>query len=289
MGIHDRGYYRDDPPPGFEVGWNGKSPISIIIIICIVCFVANLFRITPDARLTDLAALHASDLWKPWMWWRVLTYGFVHSSAGPGHLFFNMLSLWMLGRAVEERYGWREFWRIYLFSVVFCGIVFLGIHNLTDRNSSVVGASGAVLAVTMLFVFNYPKNTILLFGIVPMPAWALGLVIVLMNLLFLPNSQDRVAYDVHLAGIAFAAMYFYGNWNFNFLENLFSRFRFARRKTFGPRLKTYNGDDDSADKDAIEADRILEKIQQSGMDSLSSRERKFMERYSKKVRERQHG
>ncbi len=59
MGIYDRGYYREDPPPGLDQTWNGKSPIAMIIIICVASFILNLlFR----GQLSDVAALQTQDL-----------------------------------------------------------------------------------------------------------------------------------------------------------------------------------------------------------------------------------
>jgi hypothetical protein len=52
-------------------------------------------------------------------------------------------------------------------------------------------------------------------------------------------------------------------------------------------LKVHSERDlDREEKDAAEADRLLEKIHNSGKDSLSSREKKFLERYSQSVRNR---
>lgn len=288
MGIHDRAYYRDETPPGLRPSWNNKSPVSMIIIICVVIQVLNLFFKTPDGlRLSDFLALHGDDLYHPWMWWRLLSYGFAHDYQSIGHLFFNMLGLWFLGRAVEERYGWSEFWRIYLISIVFGGMVYLGADQVYGPKAPVVGASGAVLAVTMLFVFNYPRNIIYLY-IFPVEAWVLGLLIILSNFVF--TSGPHVAYDVHAAGIIFAAIYYYGHLNFGFMDNLSGSFRFWRRKTFGPKLKKFDGGSstsESNDADATRADMLLEKIQQKGMDSLSNKEKKFLEDYSQKVRQKQ--
>ena len=43
-------------------------------------------------------------------------------------------------------------------------------------------ASGAVTAVIMLFVFLYPHRTILLFMVIPAPAWVLGVIVIALDL-----------------------------------------------------------------------------------------------------------
>ncbi len=120
--------------------------------------------------------------------------------------------------------------------MIFCGLIYLLGRNLAGGGGSVVGASGAVLAVTMLFVFNYPRNILMLFGVVPIQR-GISLAIVLGNLLFIGGSSSRTAYDVHLAGIAFAAIYYYGNLNFNLFGDARMRWKFWKRKTFGPKLR----------------------------------------------------
>jgi membrane associated rhomboid family serine protease len=137
---------------------DGRSAISQIIIVNVVVFAANAIFSGRDDSLTNFLSLHAGDLFQPWMWWRLLTYGFAHDPANIFHLFWNMLSLWMLGRAVEDRYGKAEFLRIYLTAIVGAGLVWLIRHSLwKDDASLVLGASGAVTCVVMLFVFLYPK------------------------------------------------------------------------------------------------------------------------------------
>jgi hypothetical protein len=94
-----------------------------------------------------------------------------------------------------------------------------------------------------------------------------------------------VAYDVHFAGIVMAAIYFYGHLNFAFLENGWSRLKdIVKRK---PRLRVRTVEDEPpAARDEIEADRLLDKIYREGQGSLTPREQQFLERYSRKVREK---
>jgi hypothetical protein len=150
----------------------------------------------------------------------------------------------------------------------------------TPQTEILLGASGAVICIEMLFVLNFPKETVYLF-VFPIPAWVLGVFLVLSNLVSSPSTG--VAVDVHVVGILFAFAYFFLGWNFGFLQDLQGTFRRAKRKLLGPKLRVHqeNGATDDA-----EADRILQKIHEQGKDSLTSKERKFMEKYSRRVRER---
>lgn len=291
MGIYDRNYYQEE---GLDLRptWNQRSAISTLILINVGVYIVNMlfsgagggFGVRSQGRLNDLLTLYATDFAKPHMWWHLLSYGFVHDASNIGHLVFNMLGLYFLGRPVEQLYGRSEFYRIYLTAVVVCGLGWLVRNQIVPSSDAVLGASGAVICIEMLFVFNFPKQTVYLF-IFPAPAWVLGILLVLANLT--AQSGPGVAYDVHLFGVAFAALYFFGRLSFRFLGDIPGSFRKLMRRLTGPRLTVYSSDNQPAAKesaDAAEADRILAKIHATGQDSLTSREKKFLEKYSKSVR-----
>ncbi len=287
MGIYDREYYRDEGIR-LQPDWNGRSAISYLVILNIAVFVANIllskggFTSQNQGIVNELLALRDSNATQPWMWWRVLSYAFVHDSSQIFHLLFNMLGLYFLGRSVEDKYGKLEFLRIYLMTAIVCGSLWLvkSFALNTPQTEILLGASGAVICIEMLFVLNFPKETVYLF-VFPIPAWVLGVFLVLSNLVSSPSTG--VAVDVHVVGILFAFAYFFLGWNFGFLQDVQGTFRRTKRKLLGPKLRVHqeNGATDDA-----EADRILQKIHEQGKDSLTSKERKFMEKYSRRVRER---
>jgi len=291
MGIHDRPYYReDDFASGLAPSWNQKSAVAILIIANVAVFLAEIFLSPRTASLQDFLSLSTSDLERPWMLWRSLTYGFTHSTANLMHIIGNMLSLWFLGRLVENHYGKAEFFRAYLVSVVTCGLICILFRAATGQPTIVCGASGAVSFVTMLFVLNFPNQTVLLMGVVPVQAWLMGAFLILVNVFgsgtgLVSGGRSQIAWDIHLFGIGFAFAYFYLNWNFAFLTEPFQNWKALRRRWLGPKLQAFSPDDDMSDDEA-EADRILDKIHKLGKDSLSSKEQKFLSKYSKKVRER---
>ncbi len=295
MGIYDRPYYRDSGSPDLAPSWDKRSAVGIIVIVCVVVFFANLIFSGRNDDIQRLLSLHSEDWQQPWMLWRVLSYGFVHDAGNYLHLVFNMFELWMLGRAVEERYGRDEFLRIYLFTVAACGALWLFFRSVLGQDATLCGASGAVCCSTMLYVLNYPRATLLLFGVVPIQAWMLGAFLIFTNVFSQgsaglemrnANRGPAVAFDVHLVGIAIAFAYFYGNWNFGYLASPVDWWRSVRRRWFGPKLKAFKPEVDTASKDEAEADRILDKIHQFGQDSLSTKEKRFLEKYSQQVRDR---
>ncbi|MBU6238892.1 MAG: rhomboid family intramembrane serine protease [Planctomycetes bacterium] len=288
MGLHDRYYYHDNAPLDLRPSFDQRSAVVVLIIINVVIFLANALlgvnKENSQGVVNDLLVLRGSEISQPWWWWHALSYSFAHNRENINHILFNMLSLYFMGRPVEQRYGTREFYRIYLICALFCGALWLIKHAILGGGSEsiVLGASGAVLCISMLFILNYPTVTVFLLFI-PMPAWVMGVILVLLN--FFTLTGEGIAYDVHLAGIGFAFMYFFLRWNFSWLESPAELLGTIRRKVTGPRLKVIRDREFEREQlDAREADRILAKIHESGKDALTSKEKRFMERYSQAMR-----
>ena len=291
MGVYDRDYYR-----GGQSGMQFRGPrtmIGWIILINVIVFLADNLSAEmffSDFKnpyiINDWLSCSPSTLFHPWLWWEFLTYGFVHAPLPiePMHIVFNMLGLWFLGPWVERRYGGREFLRFYLVAIVVCGVLGSAAALLGPSANwrPLVGASGGVVAVIVLFIVNYPKQTLLLFFVIPVPAWLVGVILVLYNLFGNAGHLDaNVAYGVHLVGIAFAGVYFYFGWNLGRLTSRIS-FDWLKRR---PNLRVHRPDADERptnDKLSREVDRILEKIHTQGEASLTKSERKTLEAASRK-------
>jgi hypothetical protein len=144
---------------------------------------------------------------------------------------------------------------------------------------SLVGASGGVSAVVALFVFMFPRATLLLFGVIPMRAWILGVILLAHNFYIALNPESRTAWEAHLIGFGFGAAYYYGKWNFSALK-------FGGLPKRKPKLRVHDPDEGDDPQLQEEADRILKKISEQGEASLSRRERKVLTQYSQRLRQR---
>ena len=295
MGIYDRDYYQTQRP-GISIR-GPRSVVGWLIAINVAIFLADgLF--TPDGSgitINKILAAHVYTLVKPWLWWQFLTYGFAHSSWPEyWHILGNMAGLWFLGRDIEDRYGSKEFLRLYLTMIVLGGVLWSVTSKLQglDAKSGLVGASGAVTGIVMLFALNFPRRTLLLFFVLPVPAWAVGVLIVAMNLFGAAGpDNDNIAYGVHLAGIAFALAYYRFHWNLGRLvEGRFSLDWLKRRPKFRvhdpDRFDNRNKQDRDADDTSAEEDRILEKIHRQGIESLTRQERRTLEAASRRYQNR---
>ncbi len=294
MGIYDRDYYQGDELRPLRP-WDNRSMVTLLILVNAAVYLANFlfFRRALDGwGLMDLLALHSDSLYHPLQWYRFVSYGFAHDPRSIFHILFNMLTLYFLGRNVEDKYGKWEFFRFYMATIVVCGLVWALLRlGQGAAPAAVLGASGAVTAVAMLFVYSFPQATLYLYGAIPVKAWLLGVIIIVTNVF---SSSTLVATDVHLVGAAFATAYFFGKWNFSgsadWLSGMQTRVKQHRRglkiHREGPVAPHSSAAAPSPTKDEAESDRILEKIHREGADSLTAGERRFLERYSREIREK---
>ncbi|MEM6639177.1 MAG: rhomboid family intramembrane serine protease [Pseudomonadota bacterium] len=138
--------------------------------------------------------------------WQLLTYGFLHG--GVGHLAFNMLALYTLGRVLEYEWGPRLFLVYYVACTVMAGLTHMAFAYAGFRGGPVVGASGAVFGLLLAFALRYPNTQImLLFPPVPMrAATAAGLYAIASMLLGVTGQVPIVAHFAHFGGMLGGAL-----------------------------------------------------------------------------------
>src|SRR3989344_4130939 len=101
--------------------------------------------------------------------WQVLTYAFLHGSIG--HIFFNMLGLWMFGSELERIWGQRRYLEFLGASVLTAAACQLLISMLAGYHNPTVGASGGLFGLLLAFGMMFPERTIMpLFPPIPMKA-----------------------------------------------------------------------------------------------------------------------
>ncbi len=181
------------------VNW-GVTNILIGINFVVFCLTEFIFP-----RLTYTLALVPSYVLYGHYYWQFITYMFVHGSIS--HFLFNMLSLYIFGIAVERRVGSKEFLLYYLLTGTLCGVGSYGLYYLANTNVVLLGSSGAIYALLVLFSVLYPRAVIYVFGLIPVAApllIVLYFVIELMSGLFI---SDGVAHMTHLLGLVFGFLY----------------------------------------------------------------------------------
>ena len=120
------------------------------------------------------------------------------------HIAGNMFFLYLFGNNVNDKLGNIGYLAFYL-----AGAVFSGIGHTLMSSSPVLGASGAVAAVTGAYLVLFPQTLItviywfIFIGTMELPA----LYFIALKMIFIDNVMVRytpnVAYDAHLSGYAF--------------------------------------------------------------------------------------
>lgn len=303
MGIYDREYYRREGPSYLGKFTEHGQVCKYLIIVNIVVFVAQLVTrnmgadVHSGGPVTDALILDVDEVLNGQIW-RLLTYAFLHAPNDVWHILFNMLFLWWFGSDVEDLYGPREFLAVYLVSAVAGGVAFVVGHLAGVSGTYCLGASGAVTAVLVLCALHYPTRVIMLFFLLPVPIWLFVIFSVARDAYaLLSNTGAGTAVGVHVAGAAFAFVYFKRQWR---LMSLWPNFRSWRIRRNRPRLRVYHEDEDatpvtvaapasSPDVDEhLEAklDAVLEKVSRTGKDSLTESEQKILQRASEIYRKR---
>ncbi|GIW78737.1 MAG: hypothetical protein KatS3mg105_0544 [Gemmatales bacterium] len=220
----------------------------------------------------------------------------MHAPETLWHIVFNMLFLFWFGPDMEEWYGSREFLLFYLTAAFLGGIGYVAWELVTGSYHAALGASGAVTAVMVLCALHYPHRKILLFFVFPMSIWVFVIFQVARDLFELlgagPASGTAVA--CHLAGAAFGYLYYKRHWH---LSGFLSSFKTLIRRAQRPKLRIYREDErvvplrvgaaETIDEQ-LEAklDAVLEKIANSGQESLTENERAILLRASELMRKK---
>jgi membrane associated rhomboid family serine protease len=166
------------------------------MLICTAVFCAQLlFGRTLDA----LFALWpiASGNFMPW---QVLTYAFMHGDFG--HLFFNMIGLWMFGGELERLWGQKRFIHFLLAGALSAAAIQIIWTMLIGSRVPTVGASGAIFALLLAFGMLFPNRTImLLIPPIPMKAKFFVAIFGALELVLGFVGGGGVAHFAHLGGM----------------------------------------------------------------------------------------
>jgi membrane associated rhomboid family serine protease len=225
--------------------------------------------------------------------WTFVSYMFVHANLL--HLLANMLMLFVFGTAVESRMGSRNFLMYYLFCGVGAAVFSLLLAGFMPVGAF-VGASGAVLGVAVAFAMFWPDAELIVFPI-PVPIKARTLVIGLVALDLIGSwlwPSDGIAHIAHVGGALFGYLFFR-------VQSLSRRSPSQPARAVERVVMVQSGSSEPerrtpvtpmrarrrADSDpvAAEVDRVLDKISEKGLSSLTPAERRFLDEVAKQKRE----
>lgn len=220
--------------------------------------------------------------------WTLLTYSFLHASFW--HLFFNMIMLNFASRLFLTFFTQKQYFGLYVLSSIFAGIAFVISYYFLGIYSSIVGASGAVLAILVATTTYQPLMEVRLFLFGNVKLWHITAVFLVLDFMqiMLDNTGGHIA---HIAGAVFGVVYVKMLQNgtdlssivtsfINFFSNLFQPKKATpfRKVHVNPRSNAAKRESKIVTKDKTQQqiDEILDKISQSGYDSLTKDEKEFL-------------
>ena len=214
--------------------------------------------------------------------WQLVTYMFLHGDFF--HILMNMFLLFIFGRELEPVLRTERFLWLYIGCGVLAGMGWIIISGSRAGDVPCIGASGAAFGVAAAFAALNPRRelTLIIFPIpVPVTMRALTMVLIfgVVSLGLLLFQEERsIAHAAHLAGGV--AGYVYGRRARRPVRKSAKWKASPREPEAWPedeKLIFLEEGQEPETFDPREIDRILEKIQDKGMQSLTRHERKYLE------------
>ncbi|GAB3007070.1 rhomboid family intramembrane serine protease [Niabella terrae] len=198
--------------------------VKNLIIINVLVWLAQIL-FDPRYNLTARIGLWpvGTPYFRPW---QIVTHMFAHAPSGSlmfFHILFNMFTLWMFGRILENVWGSKRFLIFYMICGLGAAAAHLAMQYLLGDDTLAIGASGAVFGVLVAFALTFP-NTELYLMFIPVPVkakWAiLGLIALDLFGGVSRYSGDNVAHYAHLGG-ALTGFILLKIWNKNNRKTLY--------------------------------------------------------------------
>ena len=285
MGYADREYFRDGG--GSSSGRLARTPVvKWLLILNLGVFVLGLLLDLRDA-FEAVGCFTVEKGIMGFQIWRFITFQFLHVDFG--HLLFNSIAIYFFGAFVEQQLRSRAFLAFYLL----CGGAgALGYAALVSINSDpdigVVGASGGIFGILAVAALIAPDMRVqLLFPPVTLTMRLLAIIMLAWGaFVVLSGGRNAGGEAGHLGGALAGFLMWKIPMLRQFLQNLARSQGGASRKRggfgiritkekksytrkLGPKIKDRGGD-------AAAVDRILDKINEHGLQSLTEEERRLL-------------
>ena len=237
-------------------------------------------------QYVSLSSNPSDLLWKPWS---VISYAFFHFDFF--HILFNMLVLNFASQLFLTFFTQKQFLGLYLLGAIFGGAVFIATYYLLNMSAPMIGASAAIMAILMAATTYQPLMDVRLLLIGKVKLWHITAVLLILDLmqLRLGNMGGHIS---HLAGAFFGFVYvkaLEGGTDMSvivtkIIDFFVNGFRKSPSTPFKKVHKNYSKPVErrttsrivTKDKTQQQIDEILDKISQSGYDSLTKEEKDFL-------------
>lgn len=279
MAWEDRPYYRENPSYGGGMGGLRfllpRTQLAIgLIVVNVVIFLAQAFSgpaagVSPMVSWGRLTFADGLAFTQPWRW---ITYQYLHGSGG--HLFFNMLTAYFFVPVLEGMWGWKKTLAFYTAGGVASGVVY-GLMTLVYPSFGLIGASGSLLSILGAVAVIAPDMKVLAMMVVPMTMRTMAILFAVLYL-FTVVGDRNMSDAAHLGGMAFGAAFVFFGRHFRPLVE-------RQRSGWAQRRKRREVESEQNEQETI--DRILQKVHEKGMNSLTGAEKKALKRATERQRE----
>lgn len=285
MGWQDRDYAKNASyggarhAPSFSRSTGPRSIVTILIVINVAVHLLRGFSPALDQLLynwctmTSRAVLHGQL-------WRLITAQYMHATGN--HILFNMIGLYFFGRQMEIVWGRRKFLVLYTIAGLAGNLFYLllsasGWFGMFSLDIPLLGASGCILGLLGAVAVLFPRAKILIMFVFPMEVRTAAIIFAAIYALNIWNTGANAGGDAaHLAGMGFGVWWAArgerwwarrGGHTFTKLSGTFSGLKPVRKSTFQRKIDTRKAD-------AQLIDRLLAKVYDGGLHSLSPSERR---------------
>ena len=286
MGYADREYFREGggrPPSRLA----GAPVVKWLLIVNLGVFVLGLLLDLRGA-FEAVGCITVEKGILGFQIWRFITFQFLHGDFG--HLLFNSIAIYFFGAFVEQQLRSRAFLAFYLLcgGAGALGYAVLVSSNASYSDAGVVGASGGIFGILAIAALIAPDMRVqLLFPPVTLTMRLLAIIILAYGVfVVLSGGRNAGGEAGHLGGALAGFLMWKIPMLRQFLQNLarsqggpsrkrggfgirITKEKKSYTRKLGPRIKDRGGED-------VDVDRILDKINEHGLQSLTEEERKFL-------------
>jgi membrane associated rhomboid family serine protease len=280
-----------------------RSATVALLVLNVVIFILQSWSFSRWRQLPGYLELSVDGLRHGYVW-QLVTFQFLHSNFQ--HLLFNCLTIFIFGRGVEEALSRRAFLTLYFSSGIIGGLFQSLAGVIFGQAGSVVGASAGGFGLTAAYAVLFPDSVFMLFFILPIPArFFLLIAAVIAGLGITPATEHlvvsitgpHVAHAAHLGGLLTGIVFvrYAVHWRFRLPKIQRAGRSPVRRlvKVHSHKPSPWGLDRSEPEEDlppeefvSKEVDPILDKITAHGIQSLTERERRILEKARSKIGKR---
>ena len=177
---------------------------AIILVNILVYVLEKVAPVPMEVHLALWPLATPERLFRPW---QLVTYAFLHDPGYIWHIIFNMFALYMFGPLLEQFWGARRFIAYYFVCLIAAGAAQLAVDSATHTGEPTIGASGAIFGILLAFAMLFPRAKLLLYFVIPMPAWLFVSGYAVLELFFgVTGREAGIGHFAHLGGMLGGAL-----------------------------------------------------------------------------------